>query len=606
MPRSVPRRTPKPPSRAAAGAAVTWLAGLAVACASGGAPVPPSPAAGTTEPAAAEVPEVRPEAGAEYDFVVGRQHELAGHLEEALSAYVRAADKDPESAYLQRKVGALAWRLGELDRALVHAERAHQLDPEDPEGRLFLGQIYRLRKETAKAEAMLTDPAGKPRSREAALLLYGMYVDAGRSEAALAVAQWMLADDPENLRGYFALSRAYEELDRPEEAVKALRDALAQEPGNLSAYSALARLYRDRNERDAEIAVYREVLLEYPHHQGTLAALADALIASNRPGEARAVLDELVRFHPDDVRAVIRLALLEFDDGDYQAAAERFDRALAESPEDYEIAYFLGILRERMGDVDAALQAFERIPEHHGRYADARSQIATLFERRGDYERALEQARIALRVAPSRTLELYVARLRAKQGDLAGAVAMLEAGLAADPDDDELLYNIGVLYGEARQFDEALRYMQLALDKNPDNASALNYIGYTWAERGERLDEAEVLIVRARDLRPDDGYITDSLGWVYYMRAVPLMNGGDVTRGRALLQEALRTLQHAAQLTGGDPVISEHLGDVYLMLDDKPQALESYREAVGQSPREGEQPELRRKLESLERELGAQ
>jgi tetratricopeptide (TPR) repeat protein len=259
-----------------------------------------------------------------------------------------------------------------------------------------------------------------------------------------------------------------------------------------------------------------------------------------------------------------------------------------------------------MGDTDAALQAFERIPEHHSRYADARSQIATILERQGDYARALEQARIALRASPSAALELYVARLRAKLGDLDGAVAMLEGRLAESPDDDELLYNIGVLYGEAKQFDEALRYMHLALETNPDNASALNYIGYTWAERGERLDEAEVLIARARELRPEDGYITDSLGWVYYMRALPLIRDGDETRGRALLRDALRTLQEAAQLTGGDPVISEHLGDVYLLLDDKPAALERYREAMELDPREGEQPELERKLESLQRELGSQ
>jgi len=593
------------------------LAALAAGCATPGGPDTPAPETESEPAARAEAPaaaaptgtdgasEVRPEAGAEYDFLVGREHELAGQLDAALDAYERAAAKDPTSSYLQRKVGALAWRRGELDRALAHAERAYALDPDDAEVRVFLGQIYRLRKETADAEAILTDADGKPISRDAALLLYGMHVDSGQTEAALADAEWMVADDPDNLRSYFALSRAYEELGRPDEAVAALRDALDHAPEALSVYAALARLYRDRGDREAEIAVYREALVEYPHHQGTLAALADALISMSRSDEAREVLEELVANHPGEVRSVIRLALLEFDAGDYASAAERFDRALEENPEDYELAYFLGILRQRMGENDAALKAFESIPEHHARYAESRTQIATIFERTGDYPRALEQARIALRVAPSDALELYVARLRAKTGDFDGAVAMLEARLAENPDDDELLYNIGVLYGEARRFDESLRYMQLCLDKNPDNASALNYIGYTWAERGERLDEAEVLISRARELRPDDGYITDSLGWVYYMRAVPLMNGGDQAEGRRLLQDALRTLQQAAQLTGGDPVISEHLGDVFLLLDDKEAALESYREAVEQQPRDGEQPELQRKLEDLQREIGA-
>jgi len=549
--------------------------------------------------------EIRPEASAEYDFLVGRDHELAGELDEALAAYARAVEKDPNSAYLQRKLGAVAWRHGDLDRAQQHAERALELDPDDPTGRVFLGQIYRLRKETDQAEAILTDEAGQPLSREAALLLYGMYVDAHRIDAALAVARWMIAEDPENLRAYFALSRAYEELGRSDEAVQSLRDGLEQAPGSLSLYAALARLYRERGDRDSEIAVYREMLVEYPHHQGTLAALADALIATSRSDQARQVLEEVVEHHPEDARSVIRLALLEFDAGDYESAVSRFEAALAENPDDHELAYFLGVLRQRTGDADGALAAFEQIPEHHARYADARSQIAAQFERQGDYPRALEQARIALRAAPSDALELYVARLRAKTGDFEGAVAMLEARLAERPDDDDLLYNIGVLYGEAKRFEDALRYMHLALEKNPENASALNYIGYTWAERGERLDEAEMLIVRARELRPDDGYITDSLGWVYYMRAVPLMNGVDETRGRVLLHDALRTLQEASQLTGGDPVISEHLGDVFLLLQDKQHALESYRDAMEREPREEEQPELKRKLETLQREIEA-
>jgi len=602
------RPTRRPPTRwTIAGAAV---AALATGCASSGGPddlEAAAPKAAASAPAlVAPTPrEVRPESPAEYDFLVAREHELAGRLAPALDAYQRAAEKDPESSYLQRKVGALAWRRGELERALEHAERAYALDPDDAAVRVFLGQIHRLRKETAEAEAILTDADGKPISREAALLLYGMHVDSGRVDAALAVAEWMIADDPESLRSYFALSRAYEDLGRPDDAVTTLRQALEQQPESLSAYAALARLYRDRGDREAEILVHRQALEVYPHHESTLATLADALIAASRTEEAREVLEELVVHHPGEVRSVIRLALLEFETGNLESAAARFDEALAEHPEDHELAYLLGVLRLRMGQNDAALRAFERIPEHHGRYAESRTQIATLFERQGDFGRALEQARIALRLAPSEALELYVARLRARTGDFDGAVAMLEARLAENPDDDALLYNIGVLYGEAKRFEEALRYMHRALEKNPDNPSALNYIGYTWADRGERLDEAEVLIVRARELRPDDGYITDSLGWLYYMRALPLMRGGDEAEGRRLLQEALRTLQQAAQLTGGDPVIFEHLGDVFLLLDDKRRALESYRDALEQQPREEEQPELRRKLEELEREIEA-
>jgi tetratricopeptide (TPR) repeat protein len=148
--------------------------------------------------------------------------------------------------------------------------------------------------------------------------------------------------------------------------------------------------------------------------------------------------------------------------------------------------------------------------------------------------------------------------------------------------------------------------MRLTLEKNPDNPHALNYIGYTWAERGENLDEAERMILRALDQRPNDGYITDSLGWVYYMRALPLMGTPDATLGVSFLERARDQLFQAAKLTGGDPVISEHLGDIHLALDQRQRALEFYQEAVRLEPREDEQPELLEKLERLRQELDSQ
>jgi tetratricopeptide (TPR) repeat protein len=141
--------------------------------------------------------------------------------------------------------------------------------------------------------------------------------------------------------------------------------------------------------------------------------------------------------------------------------------------------------------------------------------------------------------------------------------------------------------------------MERAIAQNPQNANALNYVGYTWAEQGDNLDQAEEYIVRALDLRPNDGFIIDSLGWVYYMRARPLFDAGKKEEATQYIERALQELLRAEELTGGDPVVSEHLGDVYLSMDQKKRALEEYQEAAGMMPREGEQPHLFEKIESL-------
>ena len=566
---------------------------LAVACASLRGP--------RAEPA--EESAERPGAPPEYDYLVGRQLELDGRLDDALAAYQRALAKDPDSALLNRTVAELLARQGRADEALELAERAHQLEPDSPDLRLFLGTLYRLRKDIPSAEKVLRGPDGKPLDSDSALLLYGLYSDADQLDRALEIAKWMVRSDPTNLRSYFALSRAYERLERPKDAERALRTALAQNPESLAVYSALARERRTRGDREGEIAIYREVLAFQPHHHPTLAALADAQIGLERWDDARKTLEEIERFYPDDLRAVVRLGYLDLEQKHYDAAAERFERALAANPEQYEVAYLLGLVKRRAGDLDGAMEMFKRVPPEHERYLDARLQIAGIYERRREYAQALDEANALRARAPSRQLDLYVASLRAKSGDFDGAVAFLRQLLEQSPGDEELLYNLGVLHGEAGHPPEAMAYMQQVLEKNPNHPGALNYVGYSLAESGAELDRAEKMINKALEQKPDDGYITDSLGWVYYMRARPLVQAGRVDAGRAMAERAIRELEKAAELTGGDPVISEHLGDAYLLLDDRQRALSFYEEAVNLEPREGEQPKLMEKLERLRQEL---
>lgn len=168
-----------------------------------------------------------------------------------------------------------------------------------------------------------------------------------------------------------------------------------------------------------------------------------------------------------------------------------------------------------------------------------------------------------------------------------------------------MLYQLGVLYGGQDKTDDALRYMQRVLALDPDNANALNYIGYSWAERGENLDEAEKLIRRAIEIEPEDGYITDSLGWVYYKMAEGLFAESRNEEALWALKQAHEQLLQAAKLTGGDSVVSEHLGDVFLLRGDKSGALDYYEEAVELELREEEQPNLLEKLDQLRRDLGS-
>jgi tetratricopeptide (TPR) repeat protein len=544
------------------------------------------------------------DASPELSFLVGRELELDGNLDEALVAYQQALAADPQSIYLLRKLAELSARQNRIQDALGYAERAHAAEPDDLGIRLFLGTLYRFQKDVARAEEVLRDEQGEPVSPDAALLLYGMLADATRYSEAREIALWLRETEPEGLRGYFAVADVSERMGDAAGAEAALRDGLVSHPGDLSLYGALARARRDRGDREGEVEIHREVLVRYPEHHATQLALADALLDLERIDEAVAVLERVEAQHPGDLRSILRLGFLEFERRNYEEAARRFEYALAVNPGQHEVGYFLGIVRRRQRMTDEALATLDLIPPTHERYVEARTQIAAIHEMRGDYELAIEEVERAREAHASRSLDLYLASLRAKAGDQAGALLFLEQLLAESPDDPELLYNIGIIHGEAQEVDQALQLMERVLQTDPNHAGALNYVGYTWAERGTNLDRAEEYVSRALELRPDDGYITDSLGWIYYMRARPLLESGNRSDGMAFLERSVNELRRANELTGGDPVIFEHLGDAYLLLGEPQQALESYREALELGPRLDEQPELPGKLERLERELG--
>ncbi|CAD7782784.1 MAG: Photosystem I assembly protein Ycf3 [Candidatus Methanoperedenaceae archaeon GB50] len=118
--------------------------------------------------------------------------------------------------------------------------------------------------------------------------------------------------------------------------------------------------------------------------------------------------------------------------------------------------------------------------------------------------------------------------------------------------------------------DMCIKEMRQTISLDPNHAEALNYLGYTYAEMGENLEEAERLIKRALEIKPEDGYIIDSLGWVYYQRGE--------------YKKALEILKKAHKLASKDPIITEHLGDVYSKNGLYQEALKYYRQALKLKP----------------------
>ena len=140
-----------------------------------------------------------------------------------------------------------------------------------------------------------------------------------------------------------------------------------------------------------------------------------------------------------------------------------------------------------------------------------------------------------------------------------------------------------MVYDKWNRKDDCIAAMKAVVRLDPKHANALNYLGYTYAELGRNLEEAEQLIQRALEQKPNDGYITDSLGWVYYQKG--------------LFESALKYIEKAVELVPDDPTILEHLGDTYLKISDEKKALQFYRRSL--LKKEKDRDDLEKKIREL-------
>jgi len=165
----------------------------------------------------------------------------------------------------------------------------------------------------------------------------------------------------------------------------------------------------------------------------------------------------------------------------------------------------------------------------------------------------------------------------------------MEQVILLDSKNDQAHFQLGALHDENKNKEKSVASMKRAIELNPQNAAALNYLGYTWAEMGVQLDDAENLILRALKIEPNDGFYIDSLGWVYYQK-------GDYPR-------AVEQLERAVEITGDDPAIIEHLGDAYEKAGKADRALTRYREALKKSTENEQTKRIREKIQRLEKKI---
>jgi len=269
----------------------------------------------------------------------------------------------------------------------------------------------------------------------------------------------------------------------------------------------------------------------------------------------------------DIIQVHLKIGLIYLEQKEPGKAVDEFLLVLTAQPDDHRVRYFLGSAYAENGEPAAAIETFKIIPPEALIYPEARLYWAYLLELASQLDEAIAVVKETLvHYDHKDKLWGFLCALYEEKKDYEKAIQAIKMAVERAKNPAQHHFTLGILYEKIGAMDKSIEAMKTAISLDPDNADALNFLGYTYADRGLYLEEAEKLIQKALKIRPRDGYIIDSLGWVYFRQ------------GR--YQEAIEELNRAKLLVMDDPIILEHLGDAYQKVDEHKRALEVYLKAV--------------------------
>ncbi|HVY16532.1 MAG TPA: tetratricopeptide repeat protein [Rhodopila sp.] len=241
------------------------------------------------------------------------------------------------------------------------------------------------------------------------------------------------------------------------------------------------------------------------------------------------------------------------------------------------------------GHPGVALRTLNEVPQNDPIHSVVELRRATLIDRLGRSDEAMRELDRMSQAYPSSPLPDAqrgdILRAKSRFTDAVAAYDKAIARLGTPTANDWLLfYNRGVSEERSHQWGKADADFHTALKLSPDQPFVLNYLGYSYADMGKHLNEAREMIERAAAQRPNDGAITDSLGWVLFREGKK--------------QDAVKTLEHAVELEPEDATINEHLGDAYWAVGRKLEARYQWRRALTLHPAADDVPKLEAKISS--------
>ncbi|MEK7286149.1 MAG: tetratricopeptide repeat protein [Nitrospirota bacterium] len=505
-----------------------------------------------------------------YHVMSGLRHETEGQFEKALEAYKKAEPNDPNSPFLMTRMAVSSARIGELKNAVALAEKANQLKPGDHEILNLLADLYAAGDSFESVVATyhkIIEQA--PNEIEGYLNLAEFLAKEQRLDEAIVVAQRGLLADPESHIGHYYLAKLYAGQKEYAKGIEHYQEAARLHPAFLHAHLSAASLYEFLEKFEEAEKIYRHILKQsHLDHEEAGMRLVAILTEKKAFPEAMTILNQLSASDPKNSDFLLKISLLWAEQKEYKNALDALQKVMDIQPLSSKMKSYLASLYEGTEQYDQAIQTYqEMLAQGENRY-DMHLRLGEIyFYRLKKYPEALSAGENAILVDQKRHEAYLLTGLVLYESEqFEDAVERFLEGIEISPNQPSLHFHLGVTYDKINLFDKLVLEMKRALAIDGNHVMSLNYLGYTYADRGIFLDEAVSLIDRALKIRPEDGYIMDSLGWAYYKQ------------GKT--KEALSLLEKAVVLAPDDPVILEHLGEVYLKENQKDKTREVWARAL--------------------------
>lgn len=490
-----------------------------------------------------------------------------GQYRLALDNYLQVADKIPEP-WVAERAARIALYLNDVEKAKKAVELWLSRDPDSLDANKAAVMLYLQSGENEKAIDRLTHLmtlAGA--NKEQVLLEILRFMDKKVPKPqSLAVMEALSQRFPRSPEVHYAFGLLALRQGNTDLALKHVTKALELRPDWNKVQLMQSHLLAQLGESDKARHSLKALIEKHPENIQLRMVYAQFLLKQQDYKAAEQEFNKILRLQPDHPDALYAYALVSLQlHKDKQA--EKALKLLLQQPKWRSEAYFyLGRIEAKRRNYQKALEWFEKIKEGDLVF-DAEVNSTAALVKLGKVEEALKRLEKLQTQYPEKKRQLYLlqAEILNEQKDYQGAFEVLSRALIDFPGDSDLLYARALLAEKLDRLDIVEADLKKILEKNPDDANALNALGYTLVDRTNRYEEAKSFLDKALRLKPDDPAILDSYGWLLYK--LKDYSG------------ALHYLQKAYQINP-DPEIGAHLGEVLWALERRDEAKQLWREVI--------------------------